>query len=76
MADLDRPGRPSLSLPLCGNQHESYGLASIYLDVRDWKTGTEVASDDFSFKVPAGAQKLKPGEIPDIDELPSQFAPK
>ena len=52
------------------------GWPQYTVDVRDWKTGTEVAADDFAFKVPPGARKLKPGESPDVDELPSIFAKK
>jgi hypothetical protein len=52
------------------------GLPQYTLDIRGWKTGTEVAADDFSFKVPAGAQKLKPGDLPDTDELPGNFRMK
>ena len=46
------------------------GAPQYSIDVRAWKTGAEVAPDDFSFKVPTGATKLKPGDLPDIDELP------
>jgi hypothetical protein len=49
------------------------GSPQYTIDIRDWKTGTEAASDDFSFKVPAGAQKLQPGDLPDTDELPGNF---
>jgi hypothetical protein len=52
------------------------GWPQYTVDVRDWKTGAEVAADDFAFKVPPGARKLKPGESPDVDELPSIFAKK
>jgi hypothetical protein len=46
------------------------------IDVRAWKTGTEVASDRFSLQLPADARKLTPGDIGDLDELPSLFAVK
>jgi len=52
------------------------GWPQYTVDLRDWKTGSEVAADDFAFKPPPGAQKLKPGEFPDADELPSVFAKK
>jgi len=52
------------------------GWPQYTVDVRDWKTGTEVAADDFAFKIPPGARKLKPGESPDMDELPSVFVKK
>ena len=40
------------------------------------KTGDEVASDSFSLTVPQGAKELKPGDVPDFDELPALFAKK
>ena len=46
------------------------------IDVRDWKTGAEVASDSFSLTAPQGAKELKPGDVPDFDELPALFAKK
>jgi hypothetical protein len=49
------------------------GAPQYSIDVRAWKTGTEVASDDFSFMVPPGATRLKPGDLPDSDELPGMF---
>jgi hypothetical protein len=52
------------------------GWPQYTVDVTSWKAGAEVAADDFTFKVPAGARKLKPGEFPDVDELPSVFAMK
>ena len=48
------------------------GWPQYTVDVRDWKTGSEVATDDFSFKAPADAKMLKPGELPDIDDLPRE----
>jgi len=39
--------------------------------IRDWKTGNEVASDDFSFKTNAKKMELSD---PDTDELPKIFA--
>jgi hypothetical protein len=46
------------------------GWPEYMIDVRNWKTGSEVATDDFSFKAPANAKMLKPGQLPSIDELP------
>ena len=44
------------------------------IEVRNWKTGTEVASNDFSFKAPADAKKV---DVKDpksgMNELPSNF---
>jgi hypothetical protein len=45
------------------------------VQISDWKTGTEVAADDFAFKAPDGARKVDLKELVDIDELPTQFAP-
>ena len=47
------------------------------LDVSDWKTGDEVAADDFSFKAPDGAKKLEPSELKslkDLSDMPSNFS--
>jgi hypothetical protein len=44
------------------------------IDVMNWKTGAEVASDRFAFNAPAGARKLNPGELRDFDELPAIFS--
>lgn len=46
------------------------------INVRTWKTGAEVASDRFTFKAPADAKKLNPGDLRDFDELPTIFAIK
>ena len=52
------------------------GWPQYTVDVRNFKSGAEVAADDFVFKAPAGAKKLEKGEFPDVDELPAAFAPK
>jgi hypothetical protein len=44
------------------------------LQVKDWKTGVTPAADAFAFTPPAGAQRLEPDELVDLDELP-QGAP-
>jgi hypothetical protein len=44
------------------------------VQIRDWKTGNEVASDDFAFRSPADARKLDLKEL-DTDELPKAFTP-
>ena len=44
------------------------------LRVKGWKTGFEPAPDAFAFAPPAGAQKLAPDALVDLDELP-QSAP-
>jgi hypothetical protein len=52
------------------------GAPQYTIDVRTWKTGAEVASDRFTFKVPADARKLNPGALRDFDELPGIFSIK
>ena len=44
LSDLDRPGRPTLSLPLSDHHDQGERLAGYTIDVRDWKTGGDVAS--------------------------------
>src|SRR6516162_2495052 len=39
------------------------GSPEYTLDVRGWKSGTEVASDDFKLAIPQGAKKIEPEEI-------------
>jgi hypothetical protein len=52
------------------------GSPQYTIDVREWKTGEEVAYDSFSLAIPQGAKELKPGDIPNFDELPGIFAIK
>lgn len=49
------------------------GAPQYSVQVRDWKTGNEVASDDFSFKNPTNAKKVDLKEVGDTDELPKLF---
>ena len=42
--------------------------------IRDWKTGAEVESGDFSFMNATGAKKMDLNELPNMDELPNIFA--
>jgi hypothetical protein len=44
------------------------------VQVRDWKTASEVAADDFGFNNATNAKMVDPKDLGDIDELPSQFA--
>jgi hypothetical protein len=44
------------------------------VQVRDWKAGNEVTSDDFSFKNAMNAKKIDLKDLPDTDELPKIFA--
>jgi hypothetical protein len=43
------------------------------VQVRDWKTGGEVAADDFGFKNPTNAQKIAPADLSDADDVPKQL---
>jgi hypothetical protein len=46
------------------------------VQVRDWKTGDEVAADSFSFEAPAGAKQVDIADLKkmkDMGELPSNF---
>ena len=49
------------------------GAPEYSVQVRDWKTGNEVASDDFSFKNSTTAKKVDLKDVGDIDELPKLF---
>lgn len=42
------------------------------LRITSWKTGIEPAADAFAFVPPAGAQKIKPEALIDLDELPQE----
>src|SRR5262245_27568477 len=44
------------------------------IQIRNWKTGDEVAADDFSFKNSTNARKVDPKELTDFDELPQHFS--
>jgi len=52
------------------------GSPQYTLDIRAWKAGGEVASDAFKLEIPPGAQKLTPGQIPDLDDIPGLFKAK
>lgn len=43
------------------------------LQIRDWKTGGKVASQDFAFKNATNAKKIDLKDIPDAGDLPKQF---
>ena len=46
------------------------------IQLRNWKTGGEVATRDFAFKPPAGARRIDFDELKtmkDMGELPSNF---
>lgn len=44
------------------------------IQIRDWKTGDEVAQGDFGFKNTMNAKKIELEGIPDADELPKIFS--
>jgi hypothetical protein len=52
------------------------GSPEYTLDVRGWKSGAEVASDDFKLAIPQGAEKIDPAEIPDLNDIPAIFSPE
>jgi len=52
------------------------GAPEYTLDVRGWKAGAEVASDDFKLAIPSGAKKINPDEIPDLNDIPGIFSPE
>jgi hypothetical protein len=43
------------------------------IQIRDWKTGNEVAATDFSFKNPTNAKKVDLKNLEGTDELPGHF---
>ena len=43
------------------------------VQIRDWRTGAEIASEDFNFTNSTNAKKVDPKELPDSDELPGHF---
>ena len=46
------------------------------VQLRDWKSGSDVAADDFSFKNPANAKKSDMKDLPDTDDLPKIYERK
>jgi hypothetical protein len=46
---------------------------SYSIQMRDVKTGDQVAADDFAFKNATTAKKIDPKDIPEMDELPKHF---
>ncbi len=47
---------------------------SYSIQIRDWKTGDQVAADEFAFANKTNAKKIDPKDIPEMDELPKHFA--
>jgi len=52
------------------------GWPQYTLDIWAWKTGTEVASDSFKLEIPAGAKKLTPNDVPELNDIPGLFSMK
>ena len=43
------------------------------IQIRDWKTGNEVAATDYSFKNPTKADKVELKDLKGTDALPDHF---
>lgn len=43
------------------------------LEITDWKTGDDVASDDFGFKNPTSAKQIDIKDLPGTSDLPEHF---
>jgi hypothetical protein len=43
------------------------------IQIKDWKAGNEVASDNFSFTNPTSAKKVDIKDLPDAGDLPKHF---
>jgi len=43
------------------------------IQIRDWKTGEEVARDDFSFKNSTGAKKMDLQDIREMNDIPENY---
>lgn len=52
------------------------GWPQYTIDIRAWKTGTEVVPDGFKMEIPAGAKKLAPEEVPELKDIPGLFKAK
>ena len=50
------------------------GAPQYTLRIKSWKSGVVPAADAFSFAAPAGAKKLDPEALGDLDELPQSAA--
>ena len=51
------------------------GQPQYTIDVTGWNAGDTVAAAEFTFVAPAGATKVEPSKLADLDELPSHFTP-
>jgi hypothetical protein len=52
------------------------GWPQYTLDIWGWKASAEVATDAFKLDIPAGAKKLAPDEVPELNDIPANFTPK
>jgi len=52
------------------------GAPQYTIDIKGWRTGSEVGTDRFTANVPPDAKKLTPGDLRDFDDLPGIFAIK
>ena len=43
------------------------------IQIRDWKTGDEIAADDFSFKNPTKAKQVNLNDLQGMSDLPAHF---
>ena len=52
------------------------GSPEYSIQIRDWKTGSDVASAGFNFKPPSGARQVDVADLTklkDMSDLPSNF---
>ena len=77
LADLGDAGRETASVPVRHHVHGNRGRAAVSpVQLRNWKSGSEVATQDFTFKPPSGAKQISIDELKaakDMGELPSHF---
>jgi hypothetical protein len=52
------------------------GAPQYILDIRNWKTGTQVASDGFRAEIPSQAKKMDSADAPEFDDIPAIFSHK
>ena len=76
MADLDGRGRSPYPCRYVITSTKIKGSPQYTVDVLEWKTDKDGASDDFTLAIPQGAKEVKPDDVPDFDELPAIFAVK
>jgi hypothetical protein len=52
------------------------GWPEYTVDISGWKAGNEVAADAFKLDIPAGAKKLTPDQVRELDDIPALFKAK